>query len=159
MKNSFVAIAIIIAILISGSIGYVVGTNGTFEKTQTVTSIALAQCSDAQSPNPIGLLFGAVHVGTSPATICLQLYYYDSSALTLNLSRLLSIDMGTGGGGKNSGGADFTVVSSQGTLVIGGASSENEGTVVGFALIARTGSSGTYGIGVVPLNTRQELLR
>lgn len=135
--------------LISGGIGYVVGTGGTFEKTQTVTSVVLAQCSDAQSPNPIGLLFGAVHVGTSPATICVQLYYYnDSSMLTLNLSRLLSIDMETGGGGENSGASNFTIASSQNILVIGGPNSVNEGTVIAYTFTAIAGASGTYGLGI-----------
>jgi hypothetical protein len=100
-------------------------------------------------PNPIGLLFGAVHVGNSPATVCVQLYYYNySSTLTLNLSRLLSIDTGTGGEGRDSGSANITVSPNQSTLVIGGANSENEGTVIAFSLTAVSGASGTYGLGI-----------
>ncbi|MDG6999205.1 MAG: hypothetical protein JRN15_08835 [Nitrososphaerota archaeon] len=166
MKNSLVAVAIIIAVLVGGGIGYEVGTSSTLTRTTTetttqytiVTSHILEQCSSAQSPGPIGLLFGAVYAGSNPAIICVQFYYYSDNPLTLDLSNFISIDKSepvvsngsTQYQGISSGMENFTVTTCLSELVLGGSNDTNEGTVVAFAVSAKQNASGTYGISVQP---------
>ncbi len=86
--------------------------------------------------------------------LCVQLYYYSATPLTLNLTGLLSIQAlqyvynGSVGTPRSfSGGPNFTVSVSQSQLVIGGPTNENEGTVVAYNLTAKAGASGTYQLG------------
>jgi hypothetical protein len=97
-----------------------------------------------------------VSAGTTSAIVCIQLYYYNSStALTLNLTKALSIEalyyVRNGSLGipvSFSGTSNFTISPSQSQLVIGGPTDENEGSVVAFAITANTGASGTYELGI-----------
>jgi len=164
MQKAQISAVIIVIAVICLALGVTVGyglfsgkvTTRTVTSTETTTSITqngpttitrfvLADCSNAQSPTPIGLLFGAVLTGNSPAIICIQFYYYNSaSPTTLDLSGLLSIDStATSNAAQN-----FTLETSQSQLVIGGFSDQNEGAIVAFAITANAGASGTYGIGV-----------
>jgi hypothetical protein len=86
------------------------------------------------------------------------LYYYNSTApLALNTTQALSIQalQYIANGSVNyprsfSGAANFTVTPSQTELTIGGPSNENEGTVIGYAITAKAGASGTYQLSFIP---------
>ena len=108
--------------------------------------------------------FLTVTAGTgSPALLCVQLYYYSATPLTLNLTGALSIQAlqyvynGSVGNPRSfSGASNFTVSASQSQLTIGGPNNENEGTIVAYAVTAKAGASGTYQLGYLPsssLNT------
>ncbi len=166
MKNSLVVVAIIIAVLVGGGTGYEVSTSSTLTRTTTetttqyttFTSRNLEQCATAKSPEPIGLLFGAVYADNNPAVICVQFYYYSANPLTLNLSNFISIDKSepvvSNGSTQyhsiSSEMANFTVSMGLSELVLGGSNDTNEGTVVAFAVSAKQNASGTYGISVQP---------
>ncbi|MHB8566955.1 MAG: hypothetical protein ACYC7D_12290 [Nitrososphaerales archaeon] len=88
---------------------------------------------------------------TSPAVVCVQLYYYSGNSITLNLSDALSIQAlqyimnGSEGIPKYfSGAPNFTVATSQSQLVLGGINNKNEGAIVSFSILANNGASGTY---------------
>lgn len=165
MKNSLVAVAIVIAVLVGGGIGYEVSASSTLTRTTTevttqyttVTSHILEQCSAAQSPEPIGLLFGSVYAGSTPAIMCVQFYYYSANLLILNLTNFISIDMSepvvsdgsTQYHGISSGMENFTITTGLGELNLGGPNDSNEGAVVAFAVSAKQNASGTYGISVL----------
>jgi hypothetical protein len=93
---------------------------------------------------------------TSPAVICVQLYYYNSVApLTINLTSVLSIQAvqyipnGSVDYPRSFNGAsNFTITTSQTQLVIGGPTNENEGTTVAFAITYKAGASGIYELGL-----------
>ncbi len=116
----------------------------------STTNIALA-CSDLQIPS---FGFGNVVTDTSsPAVICLQLYYY-GAPLTLNLSTALSIQAvqyiynGSVGTPRSfDGSSNFSIMISQNQITIGGATNENEGLIVEYDLTANHGASGTYELG------------
>lgn len=110
----------------------------------------LAQCPGSQpsSSQNDEQPFGTVVTGTSsPAIICVQFYYYNSTGpLTLDLTNGLSIRAGTLP--PFDGASNFTVTASQDQLVIGGPTDSNEGTVVAFGVTAQLGASGTYQLGL-----------
>jgi hypothetical protein len=91
--------------------------------------------------------FGLLHTGASPATICFQIYEFNStSTVTLNTTKLLSI---TGfpvplGGSEFGGMRNFTVSPSIAQVTLGGPNDTNEGVVIAYAIAARPGASGTY---------------
>lgn len=109
----------------------------------------MTECSEAQSSNPATIVQATT---TTAAVICLQYYYYNTTApLTLNLSNGLMIqalqyisNSSTGYPRTFNGASNFTIIASQNQLVIGGPFNENEGVTVAFAIIAKTGASGTY---------------
>jgi PQQ-like domain len=96
--------------------------------------------------------FGTVTVGTtSPALLCIKLYYYSATPLTVNLTAALSIQalQYIANGSINyprsfSGASNFTVTASQSQLTMGGPNSENEGATIAYGVTAKSGSSGTY---------------
>lgn len=126
----------------SSSIG-VVSTNSTLTQS----------CTGLSSPS---FGFGSVFAGTSsPAIICMQLYYY-GDPLTLNLSTSLSItalyyvyNASVGTPVSFDGSSNFTIVMSQASVRIGGSSNENEGTVIAYSIKSIHGASGTYKLGFV----------
>jgi hypothetical protein len=159
MRNSLIALFLVIAILIGAITGYVIGTAQTETVTSysTITSFVPSNCPSLLTSSNSG--FAALFAGnSSPATLCLQFYYYDSAAsLTLNLSRDLSIHAvqyiqnGSVGNPKAfSGAANFTVTPSQNQVVLGGPTGENEGTITIFVLTANKGASGTYELDFLP---------
>jgi hypothetical protein len=103
-----------------------------------------------------GVGFGTVTAGTtSPALLCIQLYYYSNAPLTINLTSALSIQAlqyvfnnGVADSRSFSGAPNFTMSASQPELTIGGPNDENEGVVVAYAVTAVAGASGTYPIGL-----------
>jgi hypothetical protein len=107
--------------------------------------------------------FGQVITATTPAVLCVRLYYYSATPLTLNLTSALSIQAvkyayngSVGAGRPFSGAYNFTVVVSQASLTLGGPSDKNEGTIVAYSITAKPGASGTYQLGYLPsssLNT------
>lgn len=122
----------------------------------SIRATILAICSQDKSP---GSGVWKLTAGTTQAAvICFQLYYYNSSEpLTLNTTQVLSIQalQYIANGSVNyprsfSGAANFTVTPSQSELTIGGPSNENEGTVIGYAIIAKSGASGSYQLSFTP---------
>ena len=117
----------------------------------SLVATLMTKCSEAQSSNPATIVEATK---TTAAVICLQYYYYNTTApLTLNLTNGLKIQAlqyisngSTSYPGTFNGASNFTVMASQNQLVIGGPSNENEGVTVAFAIIAKTGASGTYQI-------------
>jgi hypothetical protein len=103
--------------------------------------------------------FGNVTASTgSPATICVQLYYYNQNATrTLNLTgaiSVLAVQYVRNGSVETPrtfpGDSNFTITASQAGLVLGGPTNSNEGTLVGFTITAKPGASGTYQLGFLP---------
>jgi hypothetical protein len=133
----------------------------TTTNTLTVTSVqTLAQVKTSEIVCDLGsgspaFGFGGVYTGTnSPAVICVQLYFYSATPLTLNLTSTLSIwgthtiyNSSVGSTVIYSGASNFTVAASVPQLVIGGPSDENEGIIVAYSLTANPGVSGTYHLG------------
>jgi hypothetical protein len=105
-----------------------------------------------------GIGFGTVTAGTaSPALLCIQLYYYSDTALTINLTNALSVQAlqyvfdnnnGVALPRTFSGAPNFTLSASQSELIIGGPNNENEGAVIAYSVTAVTGASGTYPLGL-----------
>jgi hypothetical protein len=91
--------------------------------------------------------FGLLNTGASSATICFQIYEFNStSTVTLNTTKLLSI---TGfpaplGGSVFSGIQNFTISPSIAQVTLGGPNDTNEGTIIAYTISARPGASGTY---------------
>lgn len=115
------------------------------------SSSSSAECGGNQ---PSGFGFGFVTTGpVSPAVICVQLYYYNTSSLTLNLTDALSIwaSQPNASGSTTSsfsGESNFTVSPSVNQLTIGGPHNASEGTYVSFAVTYRQGASGVYELGM-----------
>jgi hypothetical protein len=167
-SHTRLAIAILVAALVIGAAIYsssYFATTRTITKTTTATvtttisntasTALLAGCVNTRVPD---FGFGTVTAGyASPALICIQLYYYNSTApLTLNLTSAIQIEAqqyisSTSGGPLYSrsfnGASNFTIISSQNQLVIGGPSNESEGVFVAYAITAKPGASGAYQIG------------
>lgn len=102
----------------------------------------VAQCPPAL---PAGVGFGKVNVTTSsPAIVCIQLYYYGNTTQTLNTAGLLSIGVRSIDGSSN-----FTVTPSQAQITLGGPTNESEGTIIAYSITAKPGASGTYWLGVL----------
>jgi len=115
--------------------------------TLTVTSTysansLLTACSHASNPPPFPKLFAGP---STPALLCIRVYYYNVNAtLTLNVSKTLGISARSPR--IFDGASNFTVVTSQNQLVVGGPNNENEGAVMAYAITAKPGASGTYEI-------------
>jgi len=164
MRNE--AVAALLVVLVAGSLG--VGYFTGVSNRQTVTTIStvflpttttssevmtgnsssglLAQCSHAETPTPIGLLFGTVTAGTiTPAVVCVQFYYFNSTTPTIMPTSIMI--QATQPNRSFSGDSNFTISASENQLVFGGPQNENEGDVVAFAVSAKPGASGTYELG------------
>lgn len=122
------------------------------------TSISTDSALVAECPEIVpGADFGTVTAGAaSPALLCVQLYYYSDTPLTINLTSALSVQAlqyifsnGVGVPRSFSGAPNFTISASQSELTIGGPSNENEGAIVAYAVTAHSGASGTYPIGLL----------
>lgn len=172
------AAMIIAAALISASILYATSISATVTKTEVSTSTSittrtaisittvtvtptastntstsvqaaiLAICSQDEG-GPGDVLVASTNLA---AVICFQLYYYNSTApLTLNTTQAFSIQRQYASNVNSfSGAANFTVTPSQSELTIGGPANENEGAVIGYAITAKSGASGTYPLLYLP---------
>jgi hypothetical protein len=160
------ATAIVVAALVIGAAIYassyagkttIVTNTSTVTATTTVSnttgSALLAGCVNAPTPD---LGFGTVTAGmSSPALVCVQLYYYNSTApLTENITKdLLVYSLQTTSEGNENvtttadAASNFSISPSQFQLVIGGPTNESEGTVVAYAITAKEGASGAYQLG------------
>ncbi|MDG6995976.1 MAG: hypothetical protein JRN52_08635 [Nitrososphaerota archaeon] len=85
----------------------------------------------------------------------MQLYYY-GEPLVLNLSTALSIsalyyvyNASVGTPVSFDGSSNFTIVTSQSSVRIGGSSNENEGVVIAYEIKSIHGASGTYELGFI----------
>jgi len=169
MRNEIAIALLIVLVIASAGAGYYVGNSSehtttsvstrTIATTSTVflsittastvvitgnsSSALLMQCSRAETPTPTGLLFGKVIAGTrTPAIICVQFYYFNSTApTTLPISVMIQAAQPNR---AFSGDSNFTISASENQLVFGGPQEENEGAVVAFAVTAKPGTSGTY---------------
>jgi len=157
------ATVLVAAILISAAViiapAKVVTTTTTINQPQvtstetvtiTTTSLTNATSSPMLADCPIEVTtpwFGLLVTGASPATICFQVYEFNStSVLTLNTTKLLSI-IGfpvPHGGSVFSGIQNFTVSPSVAQVSLGGPNNTNEGTVIAYKIAAKPGASGTY---------------
>lgn len=117
------------------------------------TDSALAAECPRMGPGPG---FGTVTAATNlPALLCLQLYYYSDTPLTVNLTSALSIqalqyvfDNGVGTPRTFDGAQNFTISPSQTEVTLGGPDNESEGVVVAYSVTAKAGASGTYPLGL-----------
>jgi hypothetical protein len=146
-----VAVVIVVAILVVTSLGagYLVGNSTLRTVTSTSTSISVTTlpsgCSPSQSS---GYSSGTLVAGTSsPAIICLQVYWFDANTtITLGATSLL---LPTESSARDvSPLANFTVAASQDQILLGGPTNANEGTVVAYSITAKPGASGTYALTV-----------
>ncbi len=130
-------------------------TTTTTETTTTTSEVTLpAGCLPYQSN---GYSSGTLVAGTSsPAIICVQVYWFNStSPIVLNATSLLQIE-GCEGCGTTPGegeqlpdaGANFTVAASVDQLTLGGPANAGEGTVLAYSITAKAGASGTYQLAV-----------
>jgi hypothetical protein len=126
------------------------GITTTTETTTTTSVVTLpAGCLPSQSNgySYVTLVAGA----SSPAIICLQVYWFNStSPMVLNATSVLQI----GGFSPSSGNpipdpaANFTVAASTDQLALGGPTNAGEGTVLAYSITAKAGASGTYWLAV-----------
>jgi len=164
-----VAALLIVAIIAGAGAGYLAGYSNTHAITSSFTAVSTTtmtvtttgnssrdqfpvmlnssglpdQCSHAEAPASDGLLFGTVIAGTNtPAIICVQFYYFNSTALT-TLPTSIMIQAAQPNR-SFSGDSNFTISASENQLVFGGPQNENEGAVVAFAVTPKPGTSGTY---------------
>jgi len=112
----------------------------TATETTTTTSVVTlpAGCLPSQSN---GYASGTLAAGTSsPAIICVQVYWFNSpSPMVLNATSLLEIE-----GNPPDPAANFTVAASTDQLTLGGTANAGEGTVLAYSITAKAGASGTY---------------
>jgi len=111
----------------------------TTETTTTTSEVILpAGCSPSQSN---GYSSGTLVAGTSsPAIICVQVYWFNSTTpMVLNATSLLEIE-----GNPPDPAANFTVAASTDQLTLGGPANAGEGTVLAYSITAAAGASGTY---------------
>jgi hypothetical protein len=132
------------------------GSNSTSSSSSSSYSAGLVSTNStlvAQCPNSgPESAFGTVTAGTStPALLCVRLFYYSTIPLTVNLTAALSIQalQYIANGSVNyprsfSGASNFTVTASQSQLTMGGPNNENEGATIAYGVTAKSGSSGTY---------------
>ncbi len=109
------------------------------ETTTTTSEVILpAGCLPSQSN---AYSSGTLVAGTSsPAIICVQVYWFNStSPMALNATSLLEIE-----GNPPDPAANFTVAASTDQLTLGGPSNAGEGTVLAYSITAKAGASGTY---------------
>jgi hypothetical protein len=96
--------------------------------------------------------YANLEVGTtSAALLCIRVYYFNSTATyTLNTTGTLDIEAVEYPPNAEpvvfSGAPNFTTISSPSELTIGGPNETNEGAVIGYALIAKPGASGSYAL-------------
>jgi hypothetical protein len=107
--------------------------------TTTQTNTLPAVCSGS-------LAFGGslAPKANSSATLCVEFYYYGSQAKTFSTIGQLSITGFPSSGSMFDASLNFTVTSSVSNLTIGGASNENEGSLVIYTITPKANSSGTY---------------
>jgi len=122
----------------------------TTETTTTTSEVILpAGCSPSQSS---GYSSGTLVAGTSsPAVICVQVYWFNStSSMVLNATSLFEIEGFSPSSGQQilDPAANFTVAANADQLTLGGPSNAGEGTVLAFSITATAGASGTYWLGV-----------
>ena len=159
MRNGAIASLLVVAILVGAGVGYLAGYANEHTVTSSFTAVStttvtvtitgnsssglLAQCSRAETPSPTGLLFGTVTAGANtPAVICVQFYYFNSTTPT---TQPISIVIQAAQTNRSfSGDSNFTIAASENQLVFGGPQNENEGAVVAFTVTAKPGASGTY---------------
>jgi len=163
MRNEVIGVLLVIILMGSVGVGYYVGNSSRQTITTTITSsftavstttltVAMtenssselpAQCSHAAAPTPTGILFGTVTAGANtPAVICVQFYYLNSTTPT---TQPISIVIQAAQTNRSfSGDSNFTIAASENQLVFGGPQNENEGAVVAFTVTAKPGASGTY---------------
>jgi hypothetical protein len=99
-----------------------------------VVPMTRLECPSGQTA---GYGFGTVTVSSSsPAIICVEVYYYSFSAITLNLTDALQVQA-VQSNRTFSGDSNFIITPSQSQLVIGASSNVNEGTLVAFAVTVR----------------------
>lgn len=111
-------------------------------------------CSPLQGGTYLpGATYNLTVGSASPATVCVQFYWFDSSAnVTLTTTSLLipppcesaAVCQSEQKGVNRSLAGNFTLAASEGPLVLGGPTNANEGTVVAFTLTAKPGVVGTY---------------
>jgi hypothetical protein len=109
------------------------------ETTTTTSDVILpAGCSPSQNN---GYSSGTLVAGTSsPAIICVQVYWFNSTTpIVLNATSLLEIE-----GNPANPAANFTVAASTDQLTVGGLANAGEGTVLAYSITAKAGASGTY---------------
>ena len=131
---------------------------------ETTTASLPAGCSPSQVPGDylegvgpnVSSLYKTLVVGsTSPATVCLQVYWFDPNATaTFAATNLLlpppceraacEVLEASGGIGVTRLEANFTITASQPQLVLGGPTNDSEGAVVAYSITAKPGVSGTY---------------
>jgi hypothetical protein len=125
-----------------------VGETSSTSTEASANSALVAQCPNSGPESG----FGTVTAGTrTPALLCVRLFYYSTTPLTVNLTAALSIQalQYIANGSVNyprsfSGASNFTVTASQSQLTIGGPNDENEGATIAYGVAAKPGSSGTY---------------
>ena len=111
----------------------------TTETTTTTSEVILpAGCSPSESN---GYSSGTLVGGTSsPAIVCIQVYWFNSTApIVLNATSLLELE-----GNPPNPAANFTVAASTYQLTLGGPANAGEGTVLEYLITAKEGASGTY---------------
>jgi len=119
-------------------------------ETTTTTSVLNINpyCPASQS---YGYSSGTLVAGTSsPAIICVQVYWFNSTSAMLlaNPESILQIE------GPVSGASNFTVTAylpgcvSACQVFLGGPTNIGEGTILALAITAKPGASGTYQLGV-----------
>ena len=158
---SIIVLIVIVALAATGIVLIQQPPSLTSSSQKTSSSIGVVSTNSTLSQSCPGLSsssfgFGSVLAGTSsPAIICIQLYYY-GEPLTLNLSTALSIsalyyvyNASVGTPTSFDGSSNFTIVMSQATVRIGGSSNENEGIVIAYAIKSIHGASGTYELGFI----------
>jgi len=148
-KLGYVLAAVLVAaILISAAL--IIAPAKVATTTKTTTPLTNATSSPTLADCPVEVTtpwFGVLVAGASPATICFQVYEFNStSILMLNTTKLLSI---TGfpvpnGGVVFSGIQNFTVSPSVAKVSLGGPNNTNEGTIIAYKIAAKPGASGTY---------------
>jgi len=119
----------------------------TATETTTTTSVVTlpAGCLPSQSN---GYSSGTLVAGAnSPAIICVQVYWFNStSPIVLNAMSLLEIEGYSPSTGQAilDPAANFTVAASVDQLTLGGPANAGEGTVLAYSITAKAGASGTY---------------
>lgn len=120
------------------------------ETTTTTSILALpAGCLPSQSN---GNSYETLVAGTSsPAIMCVQVYWFNStSPMVLNAADLLQIE-GFAPGSRDpvsDPAGNFTVAASLDQLTLGGPTNAGEGTVLAYSITAKAGASGTYWLAV-----------
>jgi hypothetical protein len=121
-----------------------ISTRSTSRTSSTNSSQLTATCSQDALSGSYNVTAGT----TDPGTICVRIYYYNSTApLVLNLTSLLTIYETTTRDNVTYSGfatSNFTVMSDQSLLAMGGPDDENEGALVTYHVTADGDASGRF---------------